>query len=164
MKIPLRSDVNKRFRGNVVGLGITNQDEMVRLIEVNCGSISNFLNKYEDSIFIPIISTFQPNNKSENDAQAFIDFTKKFGITKIAGTEILDYRYWYDKFNVVELANSIYSCDTLITQRKHNLIHAIREKVSTVAIYPASDDSLERVFNALPSHIPKNSILYPLNG
>ena len=75
----------------------------------------------------------------------------------IAASALLDRDHWRQTMTPPRLKGLIARLDTLVTQRKHNAIHAIGSGVRVIGLHPLEDNSLRRTFVSLSHRLPPGS-------
>jgi hypothetical protein len=70
---------------------------------------------------------------------------------------LLDPAHWRRAVTPRNLKGLIARCDALISQRKHNAVHAIGAGVRVIGLHPLEDDSLRRTFVALTHRLAPGS-------
>jgi hypothetical protein len=76
---------------------------------------------------------------------------------RIAAPPLLDRAHWRREMTPARLKGLIARCDVLLTQRKHNAVHAIGSGVRVIGLHPMVDNSLRRTFVALANRLPPGS-------
>lgn len=144
------------------GISITTQANMWDRIESKMEYVKKFVDSQGIDRVSPIVSTVHKYTQEENDAKGFSRFCSKFGLHNVINENFLDYDFWYNEYNIGRLRASIASCHCLITQRKHNMVHAIGTGTRFIGFYPENDDSLARVYNARSERVSAKSFLFPV--
>jgi hypothetical protein len=120
--------------------------------------VAALLDEFKDHVVVPVVSTVHVNTPDEDDLQGCVDFVKKFlPGAEIASEALLDRGFWHARMTPQNLKGLIARCDTLITQRKHNAIHAIGAGTRVIGLYPLEDNSLRRTFVAMSHRLPPGS-------
>lgn len=149
--------------GRKIGISLTNQSTMARAVDENLPLIQDFLKPYEDYVLVPVVSTIHQYESSEDDAAAFSSFVSRMGLRqKIALPQTLDPSWWIEEMSPARLKALISELDVLVSQRKHNCVHAFGAGTPAVGLYPGQDDSLPRLFNTVSHETPTGSRLLPL--
>lgn len=149
--------------GPKLGISVTNQTSMARAADENIPLILDFLKPYADHVIVPIVSTIHQYEKSEDDAAAFSSFVSRLGLrNRIALPQTLDPSWWIEEMSPGRLKALIAQLDVLLSQRKHNCVHAFGAGTVAIGIYPGQDDSLPRLFNTVSQETPLGSRLFPL--
>ena len=140
--------------GPLLGISITGQRAMTEALGRNKQRVAKMLTRFRGHKVVPIISVNHPWEPDEDDFSGFERFADEFlKDFEIVLPEAREREWWDSNLTPLRLKGLISSCDMLISQRKHNLIHAIGARVPFIAIHPASDDSLERVIFSLHAHV-----------
>lgn len=135
------------LRRGGIGIAITGQAKMKESILRNKTLFSNLLFKtYGNLDIVPIVSTWQRQNVEENDFEAFHWLVKEFQIEERVKSNYINFDDWRNNCTVSRLRAEIKNCEVLVTQRKHNMIHALGSNTKFVAVAPTDDDSLDRVW------------------
>jgi 5'(3')-deoxyribonucleotidase len=138
--------------GPLLGISITGQKVMTDALDRNRQRVQTMLERFRGYKIVPIISVNHPWEPDEDDISGFHRFAERFlRDFEIVMPETLDREWWDSNLTPLRLKGLIAQCDVLISQRKHNLIHAIGAKVPFIAIHPANDDSLVRIIYTLHS-------------
>ncbi|OYU48746.1 MAG: hypothetical protein CFE31_09905 [Rhizobiales bacterium PAR1] len=150
--------------GPLVGISITGQAAMVAAMEKNRDRISAFVRDLGDFTPVPIVSTVQDDNSDEDDVKGFEVFADMFlKGRQLAYAQSLDRAWWKRELTPLRLKYLISKLDLLVSQRKHNIIHAIGTKTRFVGIFPDVDDSILRIFFSLRFAIPPGSSILSLD-
>jgi hypothetical protein len=140
--------------GPLLGISITGQKAMTEALQRNATRVETLLARFRGHKILPIISVNHPWEPEEDDIAGFNRFAERFlKDFDIVLPEILDRNWWDMNLTPLRLKGLIAKCDMLLSQRKHNLIHAIGAKVPFIAIHPSEDDSLERIIFTLHPNI-----------
>lgn len=144
--------------GRLVGFSITSQAAMLDALERNRDRIKTFIDSLGDFTAIPIVSTFQSDNADENDSKGFKIFAEMFlPRRQMVLREMLDEKWWSTELTPLRLKYVISKLDLLVSQRKHNVIHAIGTGTRFVGIFPEKDDSILRIMFSLRHLVPDGS-------
>ncbi|QLH71664.1 polysaccharide pyruvyl transferase family protein [Rhodopseudomonas palustris] len=136
--------------GPLLGISITGQKAMTDSMLQNRSRIQELLKQFESHSVVPIISVNHPWEPDEDDIAGFNRFADAFlRNATIVLPQILDRKWWDENLTPLRLKGLIAKCDTILSQRKHNIIHAIGAGVPFIAIHPSRDDSLERIIYTL---------------
>jgi hypothetical protein len=147
----------------LLGISITGQSLMQDALRRNVPRVQAMLSQFRGYAVVPIVSTNHAWESEEDDAKGFMNFADLFlREFEIVVPQMLDKKWWNDNLSPLRLKGVISKCKFLISQRKHNIIHAIGAKVPFVAIHPARDDSLVRILYSLHSEIQPTSGLLSL--
>lgn len=138
------------FPRNAVGISITSQPLMMRALDMNRDVIKKFIDGMGDFEVVPIVSTVHQDDHSENDIDGFNKFYEMFlNNKKIVLPEMLDQGWRNANLTPLRLKYIISKLSLIISQRKHNVIHAIGSKIPYVGIFPDIDDSILRIMFTL---------------
>ncbi|MGV6875757.1 polysaccharide pyruvyl transferase family protein [Pseudochelatococcus sp. B33] len=149
--------------GPKLGISLTNQATMARAADENAPLIRDFLKPYEDYALVPVVSTIHQYEKAEDDAAAFSSFVSRLGLRqKVVLPQTLDPSWWLEEMSPGRLKALIAELDVLVSQRKHNCVHAFGAGTVAIGLYPGQDDSLPRLFNTVSQETPTGSRLFPL--
>jgi hypothetical protein len=144
---PVSSLVNDRVTG-LIGISITGQKAMSESICERAEFLIQLIEHHDAKLgIVPIISAWQQENEEENDFHGFQNFINVLGLGKRVLNLFLDFEEWRGLYTVGQLRRDIQGLRVLITQRKHNAIHAIGTGVPFISICPREDDSLQRLWN-----------------
>jgi hypothetical protein len=114
--------------------------------------------EFANHTLLPIVSTIHRDRSEEDDTTGFAGFVTSFlARMPIAAQELRNRDFWRAEVTPARLKGLIARCDTLLTQRKHNAIHAIGAGVRVLGLHPLEDDSLRRAFVALSARLPPGS-------
>lgn len=156
-----------------IGLSMTSQQQMINALHstTNQDRLMKFINMHITEMnvsnkqirFIPIVSTLHMGSTSEQDLIGFNTLyeilLKNFPHTTTPPLELVSSDFWHENFTPLKLKGLISKLDLLISQRKHNIIHAIGCNVPFFGIHPKEDDSLPRVYYAMRNKIKSGSLL-----
>jgi hypothetical protein len=147
----------------LLGISIINTTPMRQALEADRDRVQAVLQDFKGWAVIPIVSTMHQTAPDENDASGFLYFADMFlrGFDILA-QEMLDHRWWYSNLTPSKLKGVVARLDTLLSQRKHNCVHAIGSSVRVLGIHPCLDDSLLRTFYTLSNYLQEGSQLIPL--
>ncbi len=107
---------------------------------------------------MPIASTVHRELEREDDIAGIKAFLADFlPRAELATPVLLDPVHWRLQVTPPRLKGLIARCDALVSQRKHNAIHAIGAGVRVIGLHPLEDDSLRRSFVALSHRLPPGS-------
>ena len=136
--------------GPLLGVSITGQNVMKEALRRNRHRIDQLLQDFKYHSILPIVSTLQPGEPEEDDIAGFNNFAELYlSGRQIVLPEALDRTWWHDNLTPLRLKGLVAKCDFLLSQRKHNILHAIGANVPFIAIHPSADDSLVRIIYAL---------------
>lgn len=143
----------------LLGVSITGQRTMLEALKHNIERIRPVLSQFRGYGIVPIISTNHQWEAEEDDVLGFNTFADLFlRDYEIVLPQFLDKAWWHENLTPLRLKGIISKCNFLVSQRKHNIIHAIGSNVPFLAIHPAEDDSLLRIIYSLHAEIA------PLSG
>ncbi len=139
----------------LLGISITGQASMRRALCHNADRVRAKLLPFQDHVVVPIISTNSASDTEEDDVAGFRHFRDSFlPNAELACAEFLDPAWWRQNMTALRLKGVIGGLDMLVTQRKHNLIHAIGMQTPCIGTYPSEDDSIARIFFSLRDMLP----------
>jgi hypothetical protein len=147
----------------LLGLSVTSQAAMQHAMQVNKGLLQSLFEAFSEHVIVPVISTVHASAGDEQDINGFRSAVRLLQLEdRVACRDLLDPRHWQETANVDALRALIGELDVLVSQRKHNCVHAFATGVRAIGLFPAEDDSLPRLFNTVFSELPENSRLFPL--
>lgn len=127
-------------------------------LRLDAARVRGVLAEFADHAVLPIPSTFHRTLPEENDIAAIRSFLAGFlPEAEVVAPELLDPGFWRAELTPARLKGLIARCDVLLTQRKHNAIHAIGAGTRVIGLHPLEDDSLRRTFVALSHRLPPGS-------
>ncbi|HEY7129686.1 MAG TPA: hypothetical protein VH332_08440 [Nitrospira sp.] len=152
------------FRGRrLIGFSITAQPAMFEVLRKHQDKVRNLIAEMGDFVAVPIVSTLHPLDQGERDIEGFQTFAELFLKRKqVVLREMLDPAWWHEVMTPLRLKHVISKLDLLVSQRKHNIIHAIGCGVPFVGIFPDDDDSILRIVFSLRHRVPPGSSVLPL--
>jgi hypothetical protein len=151
-------------RRSLIGFSISSQPAMLEALHKNRDTVRSVIKGMEDFIAVPIVSAVHPLNQNERDSEGFRIFAEMFLTRRqILYHEMLDSPWWHKTMTPLRLKYVISKLDLLVSQRKHNIIHAIGCGIPFVGIFPDEDDSVLRIFFSLRHRLPVGSRVLPLN-
>ena len=107
---------------------------------------------------LPVISTVHQDTEEEDDAAGFAACAQHFlPHAEIVAPLLRDRDFWRAEMTPARLKGLIARCDTLLTHRKHNAIHAIGAGVRVIGLHPLEDNSLRRTFVTMAHRLPAGS-------
>jgi hypothetical protein len=150
-----------------IGISVTSQQSMINCLQTRFEKIAdaiNMLNITKPIRLIPIVSTCHLSSKNDDDfygydcaEQQFYNF---FGDKILKTVDALkDKNFWIENMTPTKLKGCINNLDLIVSQRKHNIIHAIGCNIPFYGIHPKEDDSLPRMYYSLRSKIRSGSLL-----
>lgn len=142
----------------LLGLSIIPTQEMRDCLAQDAARVRALLAGFADHAVVPIISTVHVDSAAEDDMVGVGDFLRDFlPDAEIAAPLLLDRAHWQAALTPARLKGLVARLDTLITQRKHNAIHAIGSGVRVIGLHPMVDNSLRRTFVTLAHRLPPGS-------
>lgn len=149
--------------GPLLGISITGQRAMADALARNRDRVHAALDRFRGHKVVPIISVNHPWDPDEDDIAGFHRFADMFlQDFDVVLPEALDRAWWTANLTPLRLKGLIARCACLLSQRKHNVIHAIGANVPFIAIHPAEDDNLARIIYSLRTRVPPLSSVLPL--
>jgi hypothetical protein len=107
---------------------------------------------------VPVVSTVHVASPEEDDMAGLLGFLRDFlPDARIAAPALLDRGHWAAELTPRRLKGLIARCEALVTQRKHNAVHAIGAGVRVLGLHPVEDNSLRRTFVSLAYRLPAGS-------
>jgi polysaccharide pyruvyl transferase WcaK-like protein len=159
--IPAETDLAEAIlpRGRrLLGLSIIPTAEMRACLAHEAARVEALVAEFADHAIVPVVSTLHVKSATEADAVGCLDFARRFlPGAEIVAPVLLDRAHWRREMTPPRLKGIIARCDTLLTQRKHNAIHAIGAGVRVIGLHPLEDHSLRRTFVALANRLPPGS-------
>jgi polysaccharide pyruvyl transferase WcaK-like protein len=142
----------------LVGISIIPLRLMGECLRHDAARVREVLAGFADHVVVPIASTVHRARPEEDDIAGLSAFLDTFlPGAEIASHALLDRDHWRAHLTPARLKGLIARCDALVTQRKHNAIHAIGAGVRVIGLHPLEDDSLRRTFVALSHRLPPGS-------
>ena len=142
----------------LLGVSIIPKPRMEACLREDAATVRAALADFADHAVVPIVSTVHLDTPEEDDATGCADFLRDFlPGHEIAAPILLDRAYWHAHLTPRRLKGLIARCDTLVTHRKHNAVHAIGAGVRVIGLHPMIDESLRRTFIALGHRLPPGS-------
>ena len=142
----------------LLGVSIIPMPLMRDALRHDAARVRALLAEFGDHAVVPVVSTVHVASRMEPDLVGARDFIAEFlPEAKLAAPILLDRDHWQSRMTPLALKGLIARCDALVTQRKHNAIHAIGAGVRVIGLHPAPDDSLRRTFIALADRLPPGS-------
>jgi hypothetical protein len=162
--IPIRDWPFKLPEGKLLGLSMTSQPIMARSVEQNEPLLKSLFDAYPDHVIVPVVSTVHPTAADEKDEAGFRHLVQTLGLSgRTAMLELLQPETWRTMLDVDRLRALVARLDVLVSQRKHNCVHAFGTGVPAIGLHPNADDSLSRLFNTVAAEVPVGSRLFPLS-
>ncbi len=142
----------------LLGLSIIPSPLMRDCLRHDAARVRAVLAEFAGHAVVPIVSTVHIDSAEEDDLTGAADFLRDFlPDAPIAAPLLLDRAHWQAEMTPRRLKGLIARCDVLVTQRKHNAIHAIGAGVRVIGLHPLIDNSLRRTFVTLANDLPKGS-------
>ena len=142
----------------LLGVSIIPTPPMRAALRQDAARIRELLVEFADHAVVPVVSTMHVTNQHETDMAGCIAFIREFlPQSEVAAPLLLDRAHWHAQLTPARLKGIIGRCDALLTQRKHNAIHAIGAGVRVIGLHPLVDDSMRRTFIALSHRLPPGS-------
>jgi hypothetical protein len=142
----------------LLGLSIIPLPGMQACLRHEAARVRAMLDEFRDHAIVPIASTVHRDLRVEDDIAGIRDFLDEFlPGAEIAAPALLDPAHWRGAVTPRNLKGLIARCDALISQRKHNAVHAIGAGVRVIGLHPLEDDSLRRTFVALSHRLAPGS-------
>jgi hypothetical protein len=161
--------VEGRSSVRFIGVSITNQKQMNTAFRRSPDTLVRGWEQVVDEgaipVVIPIVSTIHTTFDEDNDSVGFSNFRRAIWAnggersrkTMSDMADMLDPIWWRINLTPRKLKGVIARLDCLVTQRKHNMVHAIGTGTKVVGIHPWEDDSLSRVFYTMRREMPLGS-------
>jgi hypothetical protein len=159
-KLPADDTLKSLFSGHgpVLGISIIGTRAMRHAMDANAKKIEEYLHRFSGWQIAPIVSTVHGFDEQEDDIAGFEYFRSRFLRNfQVVGEELLDREWLRHNITPLKLKGLIGSLDRLLSQRKHNCIHAIGSGVPFTGIFPGDDDSILRIFYSLRDEISMGS-------
>jgi len=142
----------------LLGISIIPYPLMDRCLRRDAARVRALLEPFTGHVVVPIVSTIHRYASDEDDATGFRHFAEAFlDGWDIALPEMLDVDWWEVNMTPARLRGVIGRLDTLISQRKHNVIHGIGAGVRTIGLHPMDDNSVPRTMVAVAANMPIGS-------
>ncbi len=142
----------------LLGLSIIPLPAMRAALEHEAARIAALLAEFRGHALVPIVSTVHVDSAAEDDLTGFLLFRDRFlPDAPIAAPALLDRAHWRAAMTPGRLKGLIARCAALVSQRKHNCIHAIGAGVRVIGLGPLEDNSLRRTFIAMAHRLPPGS-------
>lgn len=142
----------------LLGLSIIPSPTMRACLTHDAPRVRAVLAEFAGHAVVPIVSTVHIDSVEEDDLTGAADFIREFlPDAPIAAPLLLDRTHWQAEMTPRRLKGLIARCDVLVTQRKHNAIHAIGAGVRVIGLHPLIDNSLRRTFVTLANDLPPGS-------
>lgn len=142
----------------LLGLSIIPMPNMRACLAQEAGLVRQVLAEFADHQIVPIVSTVHVDSAAEDDMAGCLDFIRDFlPQATIAAPALLDRAFWHAELTPRRLKGLVARLDVLMTQRKHNAIHAIGAGVRVIGLHPLEDNSLRRTFVGMEHRLPPGS-------
>jgi polysaccharide pyruvyl transferase WcaK-like protein len=142
----------------MLGLSMIPYPAMRSALRREAARVAAIVREFKDHLLVPVVSTVHVKNQAEDDMQGFLDFADTFlKGAALAAPQLTDRTFWFDELTPRRLKGIVARCDTLITQRKHNAIHAIGTGTRVIGLHPLEDNSLRRTFIAMAHRLAPGS-------
>jgi len=142
----------------LLGLSMIPLPGMRQALAHEADRVRALLGEFPDHALVPIVSTVHVSSPEEDDLAGFAHFLRSFlPDAPIAAPALLDRAHWRSTMTPPLLKGLIARCDVLVSQRKHNCIHAIGAGTRVIGLSPLEDHSLRRTFVALAHRLPTGS-------
>jgi polysaccharide pyruvyl transferase WcaK-like protein len=149
----------------LLGVSIIPTAGMRACLAQDAARVHALLRDLADHAVVPVVSTVHGDSAEEDDLAGCRDFLRDFlPKAEIVAPPLLDPAHWRAEMTPPRLKGLIARCDVLLTQRKHNAVHAIGAGVRVIGLHPLVDNSLRRTFVALAHRLPKGSRCVGLDG
>lgn len=149
----------------LLGLSIIPIPLMRAALAHDAARLSALLAEFAGHAVLPIVSTVHVDSAAEDDLAGVTAVLDRFlPDAAIAAPMLLDRGFWHAEMTPRRLKGLIARCDTLVSQRKHNCVHAIGAGVRVIGLHPRLDNSLPRTFTALAHRLPPGSRCVGLAG
>lgn len=151
--------------GGLLGISIISSPLMARCLRHDAARVRALLAEFRGHAVVPIVSTVHAETPEEDDLRGLAGFLRAFlPDAPVAALALLDRGFWKAELTPRRLKGLVARCDALITQRKHNAIHAIGAGTRVIGLHPLEDDSLRRTFVALAHRLPPGSLCVGLDA
>jgi hypothetical protein len=142
----------------LLGISIINTDDMIECLDHQRDLVARFIGNFRGWTIVPVVSQWHKDPTGGNDCAGFKAFEERFlAGYDIAFRETLDRDWWYANLGPRTLKGVIARLDTLVSQRKHNCIHAIGAGVRAIGFHNRRNDSIPRTFLSLANLLPPGS-------
>jgi polysaccharide pyruvyl transferase WcaK-like protein len=142
----------------LLGVSIIPMPLMRAALRHDADRVRALLAEFADHAVLPVVSTVHLDTPDEDDVAGCRAFLETFlPHAPIVAPLLLDRAFWRAEMTPARLKGLIARCDTLLTQRKHNAIHAIGAGVRVIGLHPLLDNSLRRTFVTLTHRLPPGS-------
>jgi polysaccharide pyruvyl transferase WcaK-like protein len=142
----------------LLGISVIPNAGMARCLEHDAARVEALLAEFADHLVVPVVSTVHADAADEDDLAGAMRFLRRFlPRMPVAAAALLDRAHWRAEMTPARLKGIIARLDVLVTQRKHNAVHAIGAGTRVIGLHPLEDDSLRRTFVALSHRLPPGS-------
>ncbi|MCS6932493.1 MAG: polysaccharide pyruvyl transferase family protein [Acetobacteraceae bacterium] len=142
----------------LLGISVTSGARIWRCLDAAAERVRALLARFPDHALVPVVSTIHRLSPEEQDHEGFRRFHASFCPERpVVAPELADPAFWRAEMTPLRLKGVIARLDALISQRKHNCIHAIGAGVPAIGLQVARDDSLRRTFGALAGRLAPGS-------
>lgn len=149
----------------LLGLSIIPMPLMRACLAHDAARVRALLAEFAGHVVVPIASTVHRAATEEDDIAGIEAFLAAFlPGAELATPVLLDRVHWEQQVTPSRLKGLIARCDLLVTQRKHNAIHAIGAGRRVIGLHPIEDDSLRRTFVALSHRLAPGSFCLGLDA
>jgi hypothetical protein len=151
--------------GRFLGVSIIPQPLMRECLAHDAATVRAVVAEFHHHAVVPIVSTVHLDTPEEDDVAGCASFLREFlPHHEIVAPILLDRAHWHAEMTPRRLKGLIARCDTLLSYRKHNAIHAIGAGVRLIGLHPLRDNSLRRTFVAMTDRLPPGSRCVGLHG
>jgi len=142
----------------LLGISIIPMPLMRDCLRHEAALVRALLAEFAGHAVVPVVSTIHVDSIFEDDLVGCLEVLRDFlPDAEIAAPALTDRAHWRAEMTPARLKGLIARCDTLVTQRKHNAVHAIGAGVRVIGLHPLEDNSLRRTFVALEHRLPPRS-------
>jgi len=142
----------------LLGLSIIPTPLMRDALRHEAALVRALLAEFAGHAVVPIVSTVHADTAEEDDMEGCAAFLRDFlPEAEVAAPCLLDRTHWQAELTPARLKGLVARCDTLVTHRKHNAVHAIGAGVRVIGLHPLEDHSLRRTFVTLSHRLPPGS-------
>jgi hypothetical protein len=142
----------------LLGVSIIPTPEMRACLAHDAPLVRHLVAEFRDHAVVPIVSTMHVKSEAEDDGAGCMAFLREFlPDAEIVAPQLAERGFWSRELTPQRLKGIIARCDTLLTQRKHNAIHAIGSGVRVIGLHPLADHSLRRTFVAMEHRLAPGS-------
>jgi hypothetical protein len=160
-EVPAEHDLAEALlprRWKLLGISVIPSGGMARCLDHDAARVEALLSGFADHLVVPVVSTVHADATDEDDMAGMMRFVQRFlRRVPVAAPELTDRAHWRAEMTPARLKGIIARLDVLVTQRKHNAVHAIGAGTRVIGLHPLEDDSLRRTFVALSHRLPPGS-------